>query len=565
MRWISLVLCFPLVISFMSFIPVGDKERKQWREHDIQFIQRTLELKYAPRAWKEEYLHLSFNEIFQNTLKEVSRPSMSAKEFQTALRRMLYRLADYHVGISFYSTEEARLPFTVKSVSGTHGRRYLVASIDPKSNVSLRVGDEILSWNDLPIQMEINRLKSQGALENRPETEQAFAEKKLTLRCGEEGVLVPQGAVILGVQPWGSSAKKTVHMIWNYTPNGIPDSQSFKPFLASFSPSPAGDLTIGQFINKRMMACSSHHPSLAGSPHEMSRRNSFFPRLGSVQWETKPEEPFDAYVTRLSSGKRVGYLRIPNFLGGPQDLTTFRELISLFNQETDCLVIDQINNPGGELFYLYGLLQALTDRSLEVPQHAISLTQEEIFLAVQVASFLDSIHSDRDANEKLAPYLSGYQADLQFVDELKLFIAQLMSSWEAGALCTDPIPLMGIQTIRPLSPSHGYHKPILLLVNELDFSCADFFAAILQDNQRAILMGRCTAGAGGYVCSATYPNRNGIAEFHFTGSLARRVSGLPIENLGIEPNLLYDLTADDVCFGYGDYADSLEYVVNTML
>lgn len=566
MNWFRYILVGGLVVACMSFTQIGEKERKKWRIQDFNFIQQTLELKYAPRSWKEEYLHLSFDQIFQQSLREISQSPMSTQEYQQALRRMLHCLADYHVGISFYSTEAASLPFTVKSVNTLLGRRYFIASIEKQSPLRLCVGDEILSWDGRPMEDIIHELKLEGAVDNQPDTEQSLAEKVLTRRLGLEGVVVPQGKVMLAVRSKNSLQVYTIQVPWTYTPNKIPEMNSLYPIraMSTGKKQHEGDV-LRQFLNKKMMWPIHQKTTIGGSPHEMGRRESFLPRLGSVQWSTTNIERFDAYITQLSSGKRVGFIRIPEFIGDLQDVATFRDLISLFNQTTDYLIIDQLNNPGGELFYLYGILQALADRPLTIPTQTIALTQEEVFMAVRVAAFLETIHSDQQAYEELAPYLSGYQADLAFVQDLKLFLGQLLSCWEGGALCTDPLPIMGISTISPFSPSSGYHHPILLLINELDFSCADLFPAVLQDNQRAILMGKCTAGAGGYVCSVAYPNRNGIGEFCFTGSLVRRVSGLPIENLGVEPNIVYDLTEEDVCAGYTDYAQQIIYVIEHIL
>ena len=125
----------------------------------------------------------------------------------------------------------------------------------------------------------------------------------------------------------------------------------------------------------------------------------------------------------------------------------------------------------------------------------------------------------------------------------------IVDEWNAGHQLTDPYFLYNINHINP-HPSARYTKPILVLINSLDISCGDFFPAILQDNKRAPLFGTRTAGAGGYVRPASYPNRFGVDLFRYTGSIAERVDKNPIENLGVTPDIFYSLSEEDLQGNY---------------
>jgi C-terminal processing protease CtpA/Prc len=113
-------------------------------------------------------------------------------------------------------------------------------------------------------------------------------------------------------------------------------------------------------------------------------------------------------------------------------------------------------------------------------------------------------------------------------------------------------------------PNVNYTKPILLLVNELDFSGGDFFPAILQDNNRAKIMGLRTSGAGGYILSVEFPSSLGLKSFSFTGSLARRMNNKPIENLGVTPDIPYDWTVNDFQNNYVDYKAAINKAVGSL-
>jgi C-terminal processing protease CtpA/Prc len=105
----------------------------------------------------------------------------------------------------------------------------------------------------------------------------------------------------------------------------------------------------------------------------------------------------------------------------------------------------------------------------------------------------------------------------------------------------------------------------MVLINELDFSGGDFFPAIMQDNKRAVILGTRTAGAGGYVLQYQFPNLSGIYLFSLTGSLAERDGGDMIENLGVTPDVGYELTPDDLEFGYQGYKSKIVSTMEEML
>src|SRR5947199_10831384 len=94
----------------------------------------------------------------------------------------------------------------------------------------------------------------------------------------------------------------------------------------------------------------------------------------------------------------------------------------------------------------------------------------------------------------------------------------------------------------------AYSKPVMVLVDELTASAAELFSAILQDNQRAILFGGRTNGAGGAVGQFDTGIYGETFASMAVGILVRDrpvvTMDFPaapyIENIGIRP----DITAD---------------------
>jgi C-terminal processing protease CtpA/Prc len=139
----------------------------------------------------------------------------------------------------------------------------------------------------------------------------------------------------------------------------------------------------------------------------------------------------------------------------------------------------------------------------------------------------------------------------------------IIDEWNSGRQITEPNYLLGIGPLPPY-PRIRYTKPILVLVNHLDFSGGDFFPAILQDNKRAAIMGTHTAGAGGYVGKVSFPNLNGIAYFSYTASIAERTNHRPLENLGVTPDIHYEITENDLHNNYRSYSAEILKNVQTL-
>src|SRR5690606_18873159 len=128
---------------------------------------------------------------------------------------------------------------------------------------------------------------------------------------------------------------------------------------------------------------------------------------------------------------------------------------------------------------------------------------------------------------------------------------------------TDPYPLYGIDVIEPHAMVR-YTKPVLILTNSMDFSGGDFFPAMMQDNKRAIIFGEKTAGAGGFVVTDIFPNFLGIQDFSYTASLAERKDHRPIENLGVQPDVPYKISVNDLTRNYVEYVQAIKKELKKM-
>jgi hypothetical protein len=304
----------------------------------------------------------------------------------------------------------------------------------------------------------------------------------------------------------------------------------------------------------------------AGDVHQfIGYKESKLPALGHKIWSPQKLEYFEAYAYLTEGGKRVGFLRIPTF--HPEDPITagkeFAFLIKYFQFHTECLVIDMMGNPGGDYFYMNHLLSMLTPTPLNVPPERNTLTQEDVMFAINTLDLFGAMLGNlnqQQIDEIFGTMLSGYPVDEAILKNIMEYCEFIVSEWNQGHMLSGLCHIYGFKEVLP-SRQVNFKKPILVLIDELDFSCGDIFPAILQDNQRATLMGRTTAGAGGYVISSNHHNRLGIGSYTITGSIIERVNGLKIENVGITPDVPYSLTVRDVTESYVDFAQAVRGVL----
>lgn len=535
--------------------------KKQQMIADLEFIGSTFDVHYAPALWKKEHVEW---DLLQQLLiakeKIENNNGISVKEYQKTIRNFFRATRDYHNSVRFHSTESASLPFNIVGAKG----RYFIVHVNPlclsPSSYTIKEGDEIITFDDKPVHQAILELQQEEFGTTTPGTDRALTEMMLTKRKGSHGSDVPHGPIKIGIRSKRHKNIKQFQLIWCYTPEQISHSFLNKP-MKQYEPS----IKYERIMLTPYFKLLSAEPESQLNKHSLGRKRGFLPQLGKIWWEAPSSSSFQAYLWENAQKLKIGYLRIPHYIGDEYEAEEFMQIISYLQENSEALVIDQLNNPGGSVFYLYALVSMLTDYPLETPKHRMTLTPREVEFAVKAIPVLQSIKNDKQAQEKLGNTLSGYPVDYQTAQFILEFCRFTLKEWNSGNTFTAPSHLYGVDHINP-HPYINYNKPILVLINELDFSGGDFFPAILQDNKRAILMGTKTAGAGGFVASMTFPNRFGIDNFNYTASIAERsATQQPIENLGISPDIHYELTPYDMQNNYKGFITAINQVVEKML
>jgi hypothetical protein len=509
---------------------------------------------YAPALWKKTYANYDLDRSFEQAITEAkSNPHLTQTEAREILKNFIYAMQDYHTSISFISTEAASLPLTFKGAEDRLFIAYIDRSKLPERSFPFHVGDEVMSFDGKPALEAVLEVQHQIP-ENVMSTDRARAEMALTNRTAARGYRIPKGPVLLGIKAQGSDKVSNIQLIWDYTPEEITPRDNL-----SLSKKRGLSPLMNPIMNIDVA------PNLdIDNPYNLGSRKSFTPDLGTHIWQSSDSDTFHAYIYKNQDKKLIGYVRLPSYTppNFGKAIADFKAIISHFEATTDAMIIDQVDNPGGSVLYLYTLASMLADQPLQTPLHRMSITQAEVLLAKNELKVLQNIKNDKDAREYFGDK-DGYPVSYEFAQFHLNFYRMIIAEWEAGHQLTRPYYISGIDHINPAEVH--YTHPILLLTNHLDFSGGDFFPAILQDNHRVTVMGSRTAGAGGYVYNIEIPNNIGINAFRVTESIAERAIGNPIENLGVTPDILYEMTPVDYQTNYKPYTTSIKEAVDSLI
>ena len=537
-----------------------EAQLKQMMLSDLDSVKSMIQARYAPAGWKKDQYGWDLDaEITKAKAEIMASPDFGVKDYQALLKRLLNSMKDYHVSVSFYSTEMAYLPLTV-TMAGGH---YFISGINrkalPENVFPFKVGDELTSFDGKPVAQAVAELEKQAGMADVPDTYAALAAMFLTFRAGASGTPVPQGPVALGIRPAGAAEPAVYQMKWLYTPEYIAP----QPYVTRGAPG----LKIPMSWLGMMMVQEDAAPGSDQAAYGLGDKDGFLPDFGERTWTAPAGNSFRAYVYKSpATGRNIAFVRIPTYAVSDPEKSAkdFAALVPELEQRSDALIIDETDNPGGIVLYLYALASMLTDRPLAVPQHYITLTQSDVAEAIKFIQQTASAKTDADAQKLLGPDVAGYPVDYELLKNWTGFYLSTIKQWNAGKTVTDLLPVFGIASLKP-APVH-YSKPILLLTNQLDFSGGDFFPAIMQDNKRAATFGERTAGAGGVVKEyARDNNLLGVQSIHLTATIAQRAGGEPIENLGVVPDVPYKVTTADVQGGYAGYIKAADAAVNALI
>jgi C-terminal processing protease CtpA/Prc len=336
----------------------------------------------------------------------------------------------------------------------------------------------------------------------------------------------------------------------------------------------------GRVVELTWLDAAARPPS-ARCPFWGKTQASWLPHLGVTQWDSGTATVFPARIEAVN-GRRYGVLRLYSYALSPEQqaraVTEVREALKRFTADrVDAVLIDQTGNGGGNYYLGLALLRDAFVRPLSAPRQRFLMRADGGVVGWGDREMLEAFVAGLEQQKGRHPFLAEKAPILQATDDSALGLARYFRFFleqPRGTRLTAPHTQIGESTGPVGAPL--YSGPIVLAIDELNLSAAEFVAATLLDGERATLFGTTTSGAGGdqRALVTARPCANGerddslplfncvpsaiaadlellgIAQLSYTISLGVRASGQYIENVGVSPNVAYAPTAEDFKTGF---------------
>ncbi len=498
----------------------------------VTFYART----YAPAQWKRDALQV--NILDTAPWIERIRAAKDDLAYYEILMEYVASFRDTHTLIELPSFFRVRLGFTVDIFEG----KVLVDTIDrgalPEADFPFAIGDELLSVDGRSLEdwiTDLSRMRQYG----NPAASRRIAASKVSVRWQDDFPRTAELGETANVEIRLASGERRVFTM-RWLKSGTPVTR------------------LGPVPGLRALNAEIHRPGWepmyvmpkydrlqslrdAGRWQEAEFERQYLAAIGDLRpWFELPEgaeirvgsalfAPFFSATLPAPAGEpRVSFLRIPRF--GGIDIRTLRNEIAWHQENSDALILDISRNPGGSCIY-EEIASLLTPGKFRPTQDRFRPTFQII---------------DSFRNQLASAQRGGAPAEVQ--DAMRAHLTELEQAYFRGDLLGPSTSSCSFLNERT-SDASAYTKPLIVLIDELSISAADYLATTLRDNKRGIFIGKRTNGAGGAVVSGGQVTALSEVFARTTISLGVRqetqaMPGLPaspyIENVGIAPDIELD-------------------------
>ena len=470
-------------------------------------------------------------------------PELTERQFHDEMIAIFTGLRDLHTRYILpapYRGRAATLSFRVQEFIEGDRRRYVVTEVDPQAipDPRFEVGVLVTHWNGIPMTraVEVNADRQAGG---NVHARHARGLNTMTKRPIDTSALPDEDWVVVGYEGREGDARE-VRIEWRVL-EPEPASTAVDPHEPQEQHALALGLDVETEVVRRTrkIVFSPDRVRTEARVAALADQGRIEPGSGPPGMPGETAFPdaleFERDPVPTAHG-RFGYLRIRSFL--VRDVRAFVtevvRILGLLPQEG--LILDVRGNPGGVIMNGELLLQLFTPRQVEPERlHFI--------------------------NTPLTRQLC------QTVPELKEWEPSVAASVETAMTFSDGYPLTRREACNALG--QHYHGPVVLVTDALCYSATDIFIAGWQDHRVGPILGtsgntgagganvwehgdllRCFEGAASQI--TPLPGR---ASFSVAARRTTRVgdrSGAPLEDLGVIPDRVHDVTLRDLLHGNPD-------------
>ncbi len=463
------------------------------------------------------------------------RPADKPREmdFHREMTEIFNSVRDLHTNYLLpapFAAHTAFLPFQVESFFDAGVRRYLVTRlIAGFSHATFAPGVEVTRWNGMSIERAVRSNADRQAGSN---VDARFARglDALTIRPLIRSLPPDEDWVVIGYRT-DDGRDLEIKLEWMVF---SPDSDADDEALGQARSAEIGLDLLTNAVGRAKKAMFA--PKVAAAQERLAAAGSearmFRSRSGDLT--TSMPNVFRANPVTTPHGD-IGYIRIFTF--STADPAGFvDEFVRLTDQlPRNGLIIDVRGNGGGNITAGERLLQVLTPRTIE----------PEPVQFVNTPLTLELVRRN------------GSQSQV----DLSRWLESIAQATETGATYSRGFPITDPEDANDRGQS--YFGPVVLITDALCYSTTDIFAAGFQDHEIGPILGTSgNTGAGGanvwthellrFLLPGpsspfeTLPNGAGLrVSVRRTLRVGGR-SGTPLEDLGVMPNAVHEMTRDDL-------------------
>ncbi|HNY39408.1 MAG TPA: S41 family peptidase [Bryobacteraceae bacterium] len=535
---IQRVLTVTALLAGSVFAQMSSSQRRVDFEQLAGFVAKD----YAPYEWKRDAFGFDALKI-EGWIDRVES-AKSDLEFFEICAEYVASLRDLHSGFYLPSDFLATIGLGVDLYDG----KALIDSIDRSELSAFRyrfeIGDELISVDGESAADWIARISRQ----------QSFANERATRRWAldqwfyRDQVVIPRAPEIgdkatVVVKRRSTGALETYEIPWYktgtpYVVVGPVPSPSTRLAAESVS-APAAFQRSVERVATRRTPTAKRVRSFGSLKPAFTLPAGFITRTGATA---------GAYIyagTFTSGPYKIGYVRIPAF---PSSYYAQATLLSQLDFEidymrnnTDGLVVDVMRNPGGSVC----LTDEVLRRFIPYPFRTVGDEFRPNWAIVQ--QFRQDLWDGIDFGATDTEILL-----------LEAWLNDIETAYYENRGRTGQIPVCGFSLdIQPLTDENGdpwgYDKAMIVLIDEFSTSSADVFPSVIQDANRALMVGQATAGGGGLsmVSGLGFYSETGASMSITLGvrPTPRQAPGLPesayIENVGARPDIELDIMTEE--------------------